>query len=589
MEVLLELISVVSQVNHYKNTCKLDGDFADVFGDGEPIRIHQYTKGSKPHYDFDKNVNGTDSQLFEEYKNNPLCEPQLHSKKIFVVKFEDKITIKTYTYHLWRRIGEPFFRKATGYQSLTYNFKRNQLFNCRIGNYHKKKKFTKEVRCISPYVGANMFENYLNDLSHNYMTFGDGLLPRWFEVNSVMEVFYNAIADNIVNSVDFTEYIVTKQGFKLPNNFDVFVNQINGTYQGRIPTKADGKRNGFKFIDTLMGINVLKGDKLKRVLHKVERFNLGLYYNIASFFTTKFMLSRPDEELIKIFNTEINYQSLNTKVELTKHEKMNVYNIIIEMISGDYTDLYSISDHLNIKARLVKYEKVKWKSKTYDEFVDEHDEWSRNIESYTTGIVTRRHNKEFTNLIQKPFVIGGVRYYPIILTTTDEYNNESSVQTNCVRTYVQRAASVIISLRRGSKDSDERLTIEYNIFSDSNEFDVKLKRVQTKAKRNTTPDDTWLGANYELDNIIDEINNNRLFTLPEMDVIYRMGLPRHAKAIVKSFEVFSTVSWDDENVDPDTGDLYFPEYNDEVTQEEIDYLLSDNPPNYVTEDDELPL
>jgi len=342
MEVLLELISVVSQVNHYKNTCKLDGDFVDVFGDGEPIRIHQYTKGSKPHYDLDKNVNGTDSQLFEEYKNNPLCEPQLHSKKIFVVKSENKITIKTYTYHLWRRIGEPFFRKTTGYQSLTYNFKRNQLFNCRIGNYHKKKKFTKDVRCISPYLGANMFENYLNDLSHNYMTFGDGLLPRWFEVNSVMEVFYNAIADNIVNSMDFTEYIVTKQGFKLPNNFDVFVNQINGFYQGRIPTKADGKRNGFKFIDTLMSINILQGDKLKRVLHKVERFNLGLYYNIASFFTTKFMLSRPDEELIKIFNTEINYQSLNTKVELTKHEKMNVYNIIIEMISDEHTDLYSI-------------------------------------------------------------------------------------------------------------------------------------------------------------------------------------------------------------------------------------------------------
>jgi hypothetical protein len=301
------------------------------------------------------------------------------------------------------------------------------------------------------------------------------------------------------------------------------------------------------------------------------------------------MLSRPDEELIKIFNTEINYQSLNNKVELTKHEKMNVYNIIIEMISDEHTDLFSISDHLNIKERLVKYEKVKWKSKTYDEFVDEHVEWSRNVESYTTGIVNRRHNKEFTNLIQKSFVIGGVRYYPVLLTTTDEYNNESTVQTNCVRTYVQKAASVIISLRKGSKDSYERLTIEYNIFSGSNEFDIRLSRVQTKAKRNMTPDETWLGANYALDNIIDKINNNRLFTLPEMDVIYRMGLPRHTKAIVKSFEVFSTVCWDDENVDEETGDLYFPEYNDEVTQEEIDYLLSDNPPNYVTEEDDLPL
>ena len=578
MEVLLDIKHIKSSVNKYKNYTPLV--IEDVLG-GESFCAKTLYGGNKryPYFEFETSEETNGSDIFDKYKNDPLSTPSLARRSVEVLKSDEKVTIKIYRYNLYREVGKPYFRKSTAYVSLTYSIKRNQFYLCVINDYHKKRKFSKTLRCLSPYL-------FLSNFSHHLI---DSLGNR-DDIDKVFDSFFKGIYEDAVNYVDIVEYVVKKQGFKLPNNFDVFVDAIVGdNFYGRIPTKLDGKRNGFKYIDTIMGINILSGDKIRRVLHKVSGFSLGLYYEIASFFTTKFMLSRPDEELIKIFNSSISYSSLNISVKLTKQEKMNMYNIIMELIDNGQHDMLSISDHLNFKNILSKYETVKWKSKTYDEFVDEHDEWSRNLDSYTSGVVVRRYNKEFTGLIQKPFVINDVRYYPVVLTTTDEYNNESTVQTNCVRTYVQKAASVIISLRKGSKDSDERLTIEYNIFSNSNEFDVKLRRVQTKAKRNTTPDDTWLGANYELDNIIDEINNNRLFTLPEMDVIYKRGLPKHSKAIVKSFEVFSTVCWDDENVDPDTGDLYFPEYNDEVTQEEIDYLLTNNPPNYVTEEDDLPL
>jgi len=233
---------------------------------------------------------------------------------------------------------------------------------------------------------------------------------------------------------------------------------------------------------------------------------------------------------------------------------------------------------------------VKWKSKTYDEFVDEHDEWSRNLDSYTKGVTQRRYNKEFLNHIEKPFEMDGINYYPVVLNSSDEYNKESTVQTNCVRTYIHYAHSLIVSLRRDSKDSDERLTIEVNLVPDE---EVRILRKQTKAKRNSTPDDSWSLATRELDDRIDFINNNGLFTLPEMDVIYTRGLPRHAKVdnrlIQNGDYSYWTVCWDDEKVDPVTALTYFPEIDDEVTQDEIDYLLTNNTPNYVTEDDDLPL
>lgn len=579
MEVLLDIKSVKSSVNKYKNYCPLE--IEDILGEGTYSAKTLYS-GSKRHlhYEFDKSEEISGSDLFDKYKNDQLCSPSIVRKSVEVLKSDEKVTIKIYRYNLHREVGRPFFRKTTSYVSLTYNIKRNQFFYCIIQNYHKKRKFTKTLRCISPYLVMNHFHHQVNNsLSNSELT------------DKVFETFYKGIYEDAVNYADFLEYVVKRQGFKLPNNFDVFADAIGGNgFYGRIPTKLDGKKNKFKYIDTIMGINILSGDKLRRVLHKVSRFNLGFYYEMASFFTTEFMLSRPDSELINIFNSEIGYSSLNKSVKLTKQEKVNVYNIIMELINNYGCDFYSISDHLNIKHKLSKYETVKWKSKTYDEFVDEHYEWSRNLDSYTKGVTQRRYNKEFLNHIEKPFEMDGVKYYPVVLNSSDDYNRESTVQTNCVRTYIHYAHSLIVSLRRDSKESDERLTIEVNLVPDEV---VRLLRTQTRAKRNSMPDKSWDLVLSELDDRILFINNNGLFTLPEMDVIYTRGLPRHAKVdnrLIKNDEFsYWTLCWDDEEVDPVTALTYFPENDDEVTQDEIEYLLTNNTPNYVTEDDDLPL
>ena len=47
--------------------------------------------------------------------------------------------------------------------------------------------------------------------------------------------------------------------------------------------------------------------------------------------------------------------------------------------------------------------------------------------------------------------------------SSEKYNQESALQSNCVKTYIGKVGSIIISLRDGSNDSNTRATIEYKL------------------------------------------------------------------------------------------------------------------------------
>ena len=89
----------------------------------------------------------------------------------------------------------------------------------------------------------------------------------------------------------------------------------------------------------------------------------------------------------------------------------------------------------------------------------------------------------------------------MVLKNSEEYNEESIIQSNCVRTYVKRPESLIISLRDVG-NSNERVTIEYRI-----KFDGKileLNRVQSLGRFNSRLDDYW---NYPIKLLDDRIYN----------------------------------------------------------------------------------
>jgi hypothetical protein len=202
---------------------------------------------------------------------------------------------------------------------------------------------------------------------------------------------------------------------------------------------------------------------------------------------------------------------LRTKYKVPTPIKMTVYSM-----TGD---IDSIVDHCLFRVELMKYERVKWASTNYDEFINEHVEWSEKVKLYRSKIFNRKYDNNFKGLVEQTIIIDDDNtYYPVLLSNGSDYEGESSHQSNCVRTYENKPGSLIISLRKNSKIG-ERLTIEYKITKYGKEDNLGfLKRVQTKEKFNREPSESWGGVLNKLDSRIRELCMNKLFILPEVEI-----------------------------------------------------------------------
>ena len=165
-------------------------------------------------------------------------------------------------------------------------------------------------------------------------------------------------------------------------------------------------------------------------------------------------------------------------------------------------NFHTISDHIRFYDFLNDLEPVKWKSKTHDEFCQEHYDWSEKYNHYTNGDFTRIYNPKFVEKVNEMILTKDGPYFPEVLLTSKRYNNESLFQSNCVKTYIKRVDSLLISMRRGEGDTEERASIEYRVTLCSQDNIFELERVQTLGKFNQRLDESWDDALIKLDNKI---------------------------------------------------------------------------------------
>ena len=83
--------------------------------------------------------------------------------------------------------------------------------------------------------------------------------------------------------------------------------------------------------------------------------------------------------------------------------------------------------------------------------------------SYKHGIIERNYPEMMVKELQEIIMGPHMDYYPVLLRDSDDYNEESGHQKNCVRTYVERPDCFIISIREGSRNGKERATVEFQI------------------------------------------------------------------------------------------------------------------------------
>jgi len=468
---------------------------------------------------------------FLENYGNPFCMVHRVNNLLVVERNGDKVSIKLYGKTYLRKVGEKFFRKKTMMHFITYRISTGDIYYGTIFGYHLKKKSRKNLKRNAFYYTpiAKLYEN----LIYSHITENPADDEKRKVVDKVFDIFFNEFGVSTLSIYSPDELIYKRyldvRGIKYPDNWTAFSKQFP------LPDKRQLKKNGFKLIDTYMSINGFSGDKIKKILHNVCRVNTDNLKFAINKFGEDFLRQQDDKVLTKIIeHPHRPHESTNdvTPLDLNRNEKMNALKCFMFIMDGT-SQLITFNDHISFYNRLNKFETIKWRSNDLETFNREHILWSDKLASYEKGEFFRFYSEEFTNRVIQP-IFSNENYFPVILTSTSEYNDESRVQSNCVRTYVQRAESLIISLRKNGVKSEDRATIEYRILK--NKGKIEFRRIQSLGKFNAMLDVTWMSVINKLDKRMEVLNNPLIFGLPEMVVK------------LKNMEQYSKSGWSKGNV-----------------------------------------
>jgi len=463
--------------------------------------------------------NYTTKEKFEENLKNKLAVVEIKRKSVYVTKTEDKVSFKIFSYSRRRRLNGRGFKSDNSVRFVTFNVKTNSLYSGHMTNYTSKKKVNKKIR------RNNFWESPLNLIKHlmNTMFYGSlsnkKLKEKMTEKHEVIGISINIFLSNIPGVVINPSYsddenlykrYLEYSGIKYSNNWKVFMEIFPQV------TKKDLVKHKLKFIDAFMTKNGVSGEKLKRVLHTVNECNMESLKYVYNLLGEKFVNSQSDGFMKQVIETSVfKYYYMPEFAFKNDKEKRNVVEVM-KLVMMKHITSNTFNDHINMITQIRLFEDFTWKSKTYDEFNNEHYDLTNKVSHYTQGDFTRKYDEKFVNTIEKPIELDYI-YYPVVLKTSIDYNSESVTQSNCVKTYIKREESIIISLRR-DEITGERVTIEY-IVGHNGEKVFDIVRIQTLGRFNQGIDEVWYNVVTKLDDRINDYLLHNEFTLPVMNVV----------------------------------------------------------------------
>jgi hypothetical protein len=445
----------------------------------------------------------------EDFLNNYgniLARVEENSITIVVEEYDDKLAIKLYYKTRLRHVGNRYFKVTTNLNYLTVNTKTKNIYHGSLFNYHKKRKTQSVIRknyFVNNPVGTIL--NRINTLLRiNFINY-----DRREIIFNVCDIFFEKLLvnSNYVKNSNPDEilfkYYLDERKIKYPNNFLVFKDLFNFQGVSNI-LKKNLKKNDYKLVSSIMKTFDLKGDIIKKTLHNINEFDCNSYESCVSFFGDK--LKQDYDALLKLFNNKIHLPKIENK--FSKKENNKIYKIFKELVLTKEIDNITFNDHLTMYDIIKNYGEtdLEWSSNCHQTFRTEHLNWTEKISNYRSGTFLRIYPDILKNDL-KPIKHSNSIYYPVLLESSKDYNLESSIQSNCVRTYVNKT-SIIISFRKDSMDSEDRATLEYSVKKDNGV--LKINRVQSLGKHNSFLDQNWNEPLRKLDNIIDKWLNKEL-------------------------------------------------------------------------------
>lgn len=443
-----------------------------------------------------------DKDFYIQNYGNPLCEIKKTYAMIVVEKTEDKISWKFFTGYRHRRVGMYWFKTSKNLRYLTVNIKTGDVYSGDLMNYQKKKKFTRSLRRNSfnenPIQSAKaIVKNFLLQFS------AEGFFASHNSIKCFLDqIDQGKFSDSITDEDRLFKFYLDKRKIKYPNNFGLykeFFKDKNG--------KKLLKKNDLKLVESFMSYKNLKGKKIKKSLHSCENLNVTLLNQAKNLFGDDW-IHQEDDFIKNCLNYKshslfFGFVSLVDNCSFSKEELRKVYKLFKITYFDLEIDEYTFKDHIFIYSQLKRYgADVKWKSTNGSEFRIEHLDWSNSLDFYKRGEYIRIYPEHYYDLLKNPIRVENNLYYPVILDKTSNYNEESDNQSNCVKTYIGRSNSIIISLRKYDPTSNLRATIQYELLKDKETNKIKTNRVQFLGRFNQSLDVEWNDALLKLDDIM---------------------------------------------------------------------------------------
>ena len=436
----------------------------------------------------------SDTQFFTEedfvkHFGNPCATVNFNRQRLFIEEGDDKISIKFQIHRKSRSVGSKYFleRKSTNY--LTFNFKKKMFYSGTFST--KKKKVIGSIMKVNPtyYAIESLLRNIIIDESVKLDQYIYFFLEKIWDRMGI-ENPQNFQWDCMRSFYSLTYYLVN--GIKIPNNWKKFT--------GIFFSKKELKKFDMNLVDTAIDKLKLNGSKVKQIFNEMDWVDfdkLYMTYNILGIdrfnkIENKYFYEYYCNDEIGIpiednkmgrhfdcFYEENNQYQLNRmSTPLTLKEKDRILGLIKYFYGHNKWSI--LLDHLDMKKQLINLgEDVKFKFTNISSFNLEHEEFSRLLQSYRKGEVERFYGN--VDVLETTMEYKDKTYYPVLLRKTMDYEKESQHQRNCVRSYSERPDCLIFSIRKGSIDSDERITVEYQYRKN------EILNVQERAKFNETP------------------------------------------------------------------------------------------------------
>jgi len=413
-------------------------------------------------------------------------------------KSEDKISFKFFFNEKYRPVGVHWFKKNRLMRFITLNLKTGILYTGFIGGLHNKKpkkqiranKFWGNLGEVFEFAADTMVDVYSPQNCKNYH-------------NSLIKLFIEQIYDwpfdnmkegNTSNSLDgmqFYQYYLMKKKVKLPDNFMVFEG-----YKFNIPSKLFKKAN-YKYIDALLLHYGLQGEKFRKAFHEIKKYNPTLEsLKFVVDLVGKTRVEQDYKMLVSLLSHTHTVQNHYDISWITEPERKNIWSIL----TTTSFNLLVIRDHINflsfLRSRGLDY---KWRAKTSEQFNLEHKMLSDTMDTIKNGLIHRVYPKQYHEYFIDPIKVGDVQYMVKILDEQSEFYKESEYQQNCVKTYISRPGSFIISIR----DGKEHATVEYNVNSSDTHW--LIDRAQFLGRFNKALPSSWNPILKKVDKMISDM------------------------------------------------------------------------------------